>query len=59
MATNIILVDPRETHDNLLPLTYTRPVSDLRVGIFTIDQRWRMACPNANFYWQTVDYLRP
>ncbi len=59
MATNIILVDPRDTHDNLLPLTYTRPVSDLRVGIFTIDQRWRMACPNANFYWQTVDYLRP
>ena len=59
MATDIILVDPRDTHDNLLPLTYTRPVSDLRVGIFTIDQRWRMACPHANFYWQTVDYLRP
>lgn len=59
MATNIILVDPRDTHDNLLPLTYTRPVSDLRIGIFTIDQRWRMAYPNANLYWQTVDYLRP
>lgn len=59
MTSNIILVDPRETHDNLLPMTYTRPVSDIRVGIFTIDQRWRMAYPHAEIYWQTVDYLRP
>lgn len=55
---NIVLADPRETHDNLLPMTYTRPVSDLRVGIYTIDERWRSAFPNATFYWKTVDYLR-
>jgi UDP-N-acetylglucosamine diphosphorylase/glucosamine-1-phosphate N-acetyltransferase len=26
--------------DNLLPLTFTRPVSDLRVGILTISEKW-------------------
>jgi UDP-N-acetylglucosamine diphosphorylase/glucosamine-1-phosphate N-acetyltransferase len=26
--------------DNLLPLTFTRPVGDLRVGILTIAQKW-------------------
>lgn len=56
---DIILVDPRETHDNLLPLTYTRPTSALRVGIYTIDERWHNAMPEASFYWQTVEYLRP
>ncbi len=27
-------------HKSLLPLTYTRPVSFLRVGIFTIKEKW-------------------
>ena len=26
--------------DNLLPLTFTRPVSDLRIGILTIAEKW-------------------
>ncbi len=35
----IILFDG-QLHQNLLPLTYTRPVSYLRVGIFTIREKW-------------------
>ena len=27
-------------HQSLLPLTFTRPVSNLRVGIFTIQEKW-------------------
>ena len=27
-------------HQSLLPLTYTRPVSSVRVGIFTIKEKW-------------------
>ena len=26
--------------DNLLPLTFTRPISDLRIGILTISEKW-------------------
>jgi UDP-N-acetylglucosamine diphosphorylase/glucosamine-1-phosphate N-acetyltransferase len=36
---NIILFDP-DTRDQLLPLTYTRPVGELRVGITTISEKW-------------------
>ncbi len=36
---NIILFDP-EHRDRLLPLVYTRPVSELRVGILTISEKW-------------------
>jgi len=27
-------------HDNLLPLTFTRPVYELQIGIFTFKERW-------------------
>ncbi|PLX24357.1 MAG: glucose-1-phosphate thymidylyltransferase [Salinivirgaceae bacterium] len=27
-------------HENLLPLTYTRPIADLRIGILTIAEKW-------------------
>lgn len=36
---NYILYDS-EVRDHLLPLTYTRPVADLRVGILTIREKW-------------------
>lgn len=36
---NVILFD-NEVWDNLLPLTYTRPVGELRVGILTIREKW-------------------
>ena len=34
---NIIFFSER----NILPLTYTRPVADLRVGILTISEKWQ------------------
>ncbi len=36
---NFILFDDN-TRINLLPLTYTRPVADIRVGILTIREKW-------------------
>jgi len=36
---NYILFDGEE-RDNLLPLTYTRPVAELRLGILTIREKW-------------------
>ena len=43
--------------DNLLPLTFTRPVSGLRVGILTIAEKWEKAVgmPPSNL---TREYLR-
>lgn len=37
---NYILFDPKDIRENLLPLTYFRPVSEIRCGIFTIKEKW-------------------
>ena len=37
---NLILFDDPEARPHLLPLTFTRPVSLVRVGILTIAEKW-------------------
>ncbi len=54
---NIVLFDPETVRGNLLPLTYTRPVSHLRIGIDTIAQKWQAMLPGT-YYYDTVDYLQ-
>jgi UDP-N-acetylglucosamine diphosphorylase/glucosamine-1-phosphate N-acetyltransferase len=52
---NYILFDG-EYRDNLLPLTYTKPVADLRIGILTIREKWEkwLECTTTTV---TEDYL--
>jgi UDP-N-acetylglucosamine diphosphorylase/glucosamine-1-phosphate N-acetyltransferase len=38
---NIILFDDPVIRQNLLPLTFTRPVADIRTGILTIAEKWQ------------------
>ncbi|WP_316803044.1 putative sugar nucleotidyl transferase [Pedobacter nototheniae] len=42
--------------ESLRPLTYTRPVADLRIGILTIAEKWAKYL-NASFGFITKDYL--
>ncbi len=37
---NLVLFDDPATRTNLLPFTYTRPISKIRVGILTIHEKW-------------------
>lgn len=53
---NIILFDDNEVRLNLLPLTFTRPVADIRFGIITIREKWEMCLPGTYSYI-TADYL--
>lgn len=53
---NVILFDPVEARENLLPLTYTRPVALLRHGIMTIAEKWKHAI-EGNYSFETQDYL--
>ena len=52
---NVILFDDKN-RDNLLPLTYTRPSADLRVGILTIREKWEKYL-NTTTSSHTQDYL--
>ena len=48
---NIILFDDKLIRPSLLPLTFTRPVAEVRVGILTIAEKWQ------KFTGQPVSYL--
>ena len=52
----IILFDDN-AHLTLLPLTYTRPVAHLRIGILTIAEKWSEYLKK-EYSFYTVDYLR-
>jgi hypothetical protein len=52
---NVILFDS-DARENLLPLTFTRPVAELRIGILTISQKWAKRL-NAEVSYITQDYL--
>ena len=52
----IILFDDN-SHQTLLPLTYTRPVADLRIGILTIAEKWAKYF-NLAYSFSTAEYLQ-
>lgn len=53
----IVLFDTEESYQNLLPLSYTRPIADFRIGIVTILEKWRHFLPGDYSYFP-IDYLR-
>src|SRR4051812_37754660 len=53
----IVLFDT-ERRIGLYPLTYTRAVAELRIGIFSIQERWQHLL-NEKAYINTASYLQP
>ncbi|MDB5281950.1 MAG: glucose-phosphate thymidylyltransferase [Bacteroidota bacterium] len=53
---NLILFDCHKNRENLLPLTFTRPVADIRIGILTIRQKWEKLLGQKSFSL-TEEYL--
>jgi UDP-N-acetylglucosamine diphosphorylase/glucosamine-1-phosphate N-acetyltransferase len=54
---SIILFDGN-AYQTLLPLTYTRPVANLRIGILTIAEKWGKYL-DSDFSYHTQPYLTP
>ncbi|RMF23150.1 MAG: glucose-1-phosphate thymidylyltransferase, partial [Bacteroidetes bacterium] len=52
---NIILFDS-EDRDHLLPLTFLRPVCELRIGILSIREKWER-CLGGKASYITQEYL--
>ncbi len=44
-------------HLRFAPLSLTRPVGNLRMGIFTNDERWKQFLPEAEIGFETEEYL--
>jgi UDP-N-acetylglucosamine diphosphorylase/glucosamine-1-phosphate N-acetyltransferase len=54
---NIILFDD-QSRSQLLPLTFTRPIAELRIGMLSIKEKWQYIFPNAKISYQTEEYLQ-
>lgn len=56
-ARKIVLFDSEKRHADLLPISFTRPIAEFRVGILSIKEKWEflsgLQCVNL-----PVDYLR-
>ena len=55
---NILFAESSDAHLQLLPLTYTRPIANLRVGILTIDEKWAKQLAIESFGYATQEYLQ-
>lgn len=52
-----INLDDNGLHLRFAPLSLTRPIGNLRMGIFTNDERWKAFLPDAEIGFKTEKYL--
>ena len=55
---HIILFEESNTIERLNPLILMRPVAELRVGLYTVLEKWQKLLPGNKFYIQTREYLQ-
>lgn len=55
---NVVLFDDPACRAGLLPFTFTRPVSEVRVGMLTIREKWEKRL-GVKASWHTQPYLAP
>jgi UDP-N-acetylglucosamine diphosphorylase/glucosamine-1-phosphate N-acetyltransferase len=53
-----IVLDDNGLHLRFAPLTLTRPLGEVRVGIFTNTERWKLFDPGAEISYNTEPYLK-
>lgn len=54
---SFVLIDSPEIWKGFLPLTFTRPLSGIRIGILTVKEKWEKHLNSDGFY-STQDYLQ-
>lgn len=54
----VIQLDDNDKHLEFAPLTLTRPVGELRIGILTNTERWKKWMPEIEVSFATEDYLQ-
>ena len=52
-----LLLSDHQLHLRFAPLTLTRPVAELRCGLFTNTERWQLLLPTAQIGFETESYL--
>lgn len=57
MNTMKVLLHDNNLHLRFAPLTLTRPLGNLRMGILTNDERWKWLLPESEVFFSTEKYL--
>ena len=55
---SIIFFESNTARTKLLPLTYTRPIAEIRIGILTIAEKWSRLLNSAHYGYKTESYLQ-
>jgi UDP-N-acetylglucosamine diphosphorylase/glucosamine-1-phosphate N-acetyltransferase len=53
-----LLLSDNQLHLRFAPLTLTRPLAELRCGLFSNSERWKRLLPNAEIGYETEAYLQ-
>ena len=56
-ALGVVLFDSEKRHSDLLPLSFTRPIAEFRVGILSIKEKWQWLSDRV-CHTLPVEYLR-
>ncbi|MEQ8903707.1 GlmU family protein [Ekhidna sp.] len=54
----ITFIDTEESWKQMLPMSYTRPVAEVRVGILKLHEKWGKHLSAEKIYFRTRDYLQ-
>jgi UDP-N-acetylglucosamine diphosphorylase/glucosamine-1-phosphate N-acetyltransferase len=57
MDHDILLIDFQKDQLSLLPFTYTRPISEIRLGILRLSEKWEKYLKPQKIYYLSSDYL--
>lgn len=57
MFSQIVFIDLPVAHRHLWPLTVSRPIAELRTGIWRIREKWAFHFPGIPVSWLTVNHL--
>ena len=54
----VTFIDTHQSWKQQLPLSYTRPVADLRVGILKIHEKWERMLNSSEIFYRSESYLQ-
>ncbi|MDE0472335.1 MAG: GlmU family protein [Ekhidna sp.] len=55
----VTFFDTEESWCRMLPISYTRPVAEVRIGILKISEKWSKALDNQSYSFYSQHYLTP
>ncbi|MEO9483109.1 MAG: GlmU family protein [Ekhidna sp.] len=55
----VTFIDTEESWKQMLPMSYTRPVADMRVGILKVHEKWVSYLNAAESFFRSENYLGP